>query len=39
VDLPLNETVKVALKLDRAETIDVECANEDVRASIVVETR
>jgi hypothetical protein len=39
VDLPLNEEVPVALKLDRAETIDVQCANEDVKASIVVEPR
>ena len=39
VDLPLNEVVPVALELDRTETIDVHCANEDVKASIVVEPR
>lgn len=39
VDLPLNEAVLVTLKLDRTETIDVQCANEDVKASIVVEPR
>lgn len=36
VQLPVGETVPVTLKLDRAETLEVACANEDVRASIVV---
>lgn len=36
VELPRGDTVPVALKLDRAETIDVRCANEETRASIVV---
>jgi len=39
VQLPLDETVPVTLKLDRAETIELQCANEDVRASIVVAPR
>lgn len=39
VELPLNETVPVTLKLERAETIELACANEDVRASIVVGPR
>lgn len=39
VDLPLDAPVSVALELDRPETIDVQCANEDVKASIVVEPR
>lgn len=39
VQLPLGETVPVTLKLDRAETIEVVCANEDVQASIIVAPR
>ncbi len=39
VQLPLNETVPVTLRLDRAETIELQCAKEDVRASIVVTPR
>jgi len=36
VQLPVGETIPVTLKLDRAETIDLVCANEDARASIIV---
>ena len=32
-------TVPVTLKLDRVETIELRCANEDARASIVVAPR
>lgn len=39
VQLPVGETVPVPLKLERAETLDVACRNEDVRASIVVKPR
>jgi hypothetical protein len=39
VQLPLDETVPVTLKLDRAETIELQCAKEDFRASIVVAPR
>ncbi len=39
VQLPVGETVPVTLKLDRAETLEVGCVNEDVRASIVVAPR
>jgi hypothetical protein len=39
VQLPLGETVPVTLKLDRAETIELQCANDDARASIVVAPR
>ncbi len=36
VQLPLDETIPVTLKLDRPEPIELRCANEDVRASIAV---
>lgn len=40
VQLPIGETVPVTLKLDRAETISVACADEDgMRAEIVVAPR
>ncbi len=39
VQLPVDETVPVPLKLDRAETLVVACRNEDVQASIVVAPR
>lgn len=39
VQLPLDETVPVTLKLDRPETIELQCANEDARAAIVVAPR
>jgi hypothetical protein len=39
VQLPVGETVPVPLKLERAETLDVGCRNEDVRASIIVAPR
>lgn len=39
LELPVGETVPVTLRLDRAETIEVACVNEDVKASIVVAPR
>lgn len=39
VQLPIGETVPVTLKLDRAETIEVRCANEDTKGAIVVAPR
>ncbi len=39
VQLPVGETVPVTLKLDRPETIDLVCANEDTQAAIVVAPR
>lgn len=40
VQLPVGETIPVTLKLDRAETIVLACADaEDVKASIVVAPR
>lgn len=39
VQLPMDETVPITLKLDRAETIGVTCTNEDVQASIIVAPR
>ncbi len=39
VELPLNETVPVTLKLDGAEPIELRCANTDMRAPIVIAPR
>ncbi len=39
VKLPLDETVPVTLKLELPETIEIHCANEDLRSSIIVAPR
>jgi hypothetical protein len=39
VQLPLNETISVTLKLDRAETVLLECEDEKTKAAIIVGPR